>query len=82
MDKGLNKIGIPDDKKYISSSIFWGNISLCRFTHEPNKTFVAAVKKMRNIKIGVMNVKNINLITCNAVCHPKTQHIVATYALS
>lgn len=81
LNNGLNKIGVPDDKKYFSNFVFWGNITICRFVKPPRRKFINAVKKMRNLKFGKFKVKNINLITCNAVCNPKTRKIIAEYKL-
>lgn len=81
LNDGLKQIGVPDNKKYLSSTVYWGNITLCRFTSEPGKKFTDQVEEMREFKIGQLNVKNIKLITCNAVCHPKTRKIIGEYQL-
>lgn len=79
LDAGLKQIGLPDNKKYLSSTVYWGNITLCRFISKPSKNFTNQVKKMRKLKIGQIKIKNIKLITCNAVCHPKTRKIIGEY---
>ncbi|MFA7245287.1 MAG: hypothetical protein WC070_03875 [Candidatus Magasanikbacteria bacterium] len=81
LDKGLKEIGIPDNKKYLSDSIFWGNITICRFTKQPSKEFIEEIKKFRNIKIGKLKVKEINLVTCNAACYPNSIEIINSYKL-
>lgn len=81
LDKGLKRIGVPDNKKYISYSAFWGNITFCRFTRKPGEKFMAAVKKMRNLKIGKFAVKKVSLVTGNAVLHPDSKRIIAEYDL-
>ncbi len=81
LDKGLNKIGMPDNKKYLSDSVFWGNITVCRFVEKPGDKFMAQAKKMRNLKIGKFKVKKISLICCNAVCHKNSKKIIAEYEL-
>jgi len=81
LDNGLKEIGVSDDKKYLSDSVFWGNITVCRFTEKPSDLFIAEVKKMRNLKIGKFKVENINLITCNAVCRENSKKIIAEYKL-
>ncbi|KAB8318595.1 hypothetical protein SD81_015335 [Tolypothrix campylonemoides VB511288] len=82
LDFGLREIGVPDNKKYISDTIFFGNMTLCRFTHEPSSSFQNKVKELENIYIGEMPVTEISLITCNAVCHSKTRKVIGTYKLS
>lgn len=81
LDKELKKARVPDNKKYFSKSIFWSNISLCRFSKKPGQKFINKVKTMRNLKIGRQKVNKINLITCNAVCHPDSKKIIAQYKL-
>lgn len=81
LDKGLKEIGVPDNKKYTSNSVYFGNITLCRFTKKPNEKFVKEARKFRNYKIGKMTIEKINLITCNAVCHPKSLKIINEYNL-
>ncbi|MDD5291281.1 MAG: hypothetical protein PHZ04_04190 [Patescibacteria group bacterium] len=81
LDKGLREIGVPDNKKYFSDSVFWGNITVCRFTENPSPQFIDAAKKIRNLKIGEFKVEKVNLITCNAVCYPKSRKIIGEYEL-
>ena len=81
LNAGLNEIGVPDNKRYLSNSVFWGNITLCRFTHEPGQDFIEMVKKLRDIRIGRLRVSEISLIVCNAVCYKKTREIISEYRL-
>jgi len=82
LDTGLKQIGVPDDKKYFSNSVFFGNITVCRFTHQPSKSFIKKVKELENILIGELEINKINLITCNVVCIPKTRKVIGTYHLN
>ncbi|OGH68995.1 MAG: hypothetical protein A3I29_01010 [Candidatus Magasanikbacteria bacterium RIFCSPLOWO2_02_FULL_44_11] len=79
LDKGLKEIGVPDNKKYLSDSVFWGNITVCRFTQKPSQEFIHMAKQLRNLKIGKFNINKISLITCNAVC--RSRQIIAEYSL-
>lgn len=81
LDEGLQKIGESDNKKYLSDYIFWGNITICRFTQNPSAQFIEEVKKVRNLKIGKFKVEKISLIACNAVCHPESRKIISEYEL-
>ena len=81
LDEGLKAIGIPDDKKYISNSIFWGNKTICRFTQPPQAELLKEVEKMRKTRIGTFNVETVSLITCNAVCHSSSRDIIGEYKL-
>ena len=81
LDKGLREIEVPDDKKYASNSVYFGNITICRFAQNPKEESLEAVKKLRDHKIGNMIIEKINLITCNAVCHPSSRKIIGEYKL-
>jgi hypothetical protein len=81
LDDGLKEIELTDDKKYISDTVFFGNMTLCRFTQAPSLLFQDKVRELEDIYIGEMRVSEINLVTCNAVCHPKTRKIIGTYKL-
>lgn len=81
LDKGLKEIGLADDKKYISDTVFFGNMTLCRFTQTPSLLLQNKIRELESIYIGEMNVSEINLVTCNAVCHPKSRRIIGAYTL-
>ncbi|MFA5076360.1 MAG: hypothetical protein WC480_03005 [Patescibacteria group bacterium] len=81
LDAGLRQIGVPDNKKYFSNEIFFGNISLCRFVHEPSLAFMNKVEAMARISVGNLPIKQISLITCNKVCSQESQKIIGTYNL-
>lgn len=82
LNEGLNMIGVPDNKKYISDTIFFGNITLCRFTKQPTERFYEKLNSLKNIIHEELIVDSIKLITCNSVCHPGTRKIINTYYLS
>ncbi len=81
LDEGLKKIGVPDDKKYASDSVYFGSITICRFTQDPNEAFFETLKSFRNRKVGKLKVEKISLIACNAVCHPSSRKIIGEYEL-
>ena len=77
----LQQAGVPDDKKYASDNIFFGNITICRYTTKPNEDFFREVKKLKNINIEKIEVKRISLITTNSVCFPDKTEIIEKYDL-
>lgn len=81
LDKGLKEIGLPDDKKYLSETVYWGNITVCRFTHKPSEKFLQKVRELRLLKVGNLNVSEINLVTGNVVLDTKTRKILHKYRL-
>lgn len=81
LDKGLKDIGVPDDKKYLSDSVFWGNLTFCRFTHEPSGEFIKKLQELRNFKMGKMKISKLSLISCNGACHPSSKNIVEEFNL-
>jgi 2'-5' RNA ligase len=81
LDSGLKRIGIPDNKKYISDSVFFGNITLCRFVRPPSEQFLQAVRERQDAYRAELRVKEIRLISCNAVCARDSLHVWHTYRL-
>lgn len=74
--------GVPDNKKYGSDSVFFGNITVCRYTKKPNERFFEIIKELKNIEIGDLEVKKISLITTNAVAHPGKTKIIEEFYLN
>jgi len=81
LDKGLNGAGVPDDKKYASEEIFFGNTNICRYTTTPHEEFITKVNQLKEIEIGQFEVKKINLITTNVACHPAKTKVLSQYRL-
>jgi hypothetical protein len=79
--KRLVKIGVPDDKVYISPEIVIGNVTVCRFYKRPNRKFYAALEKIKDIRLGKLDVDRIHLVTTNFVCHPKHTKTVKIFSL-
>lgn len=82
IDKGLNKTGLPDNKYYISNSIFFGNITLCRYMRDPSAVFLEKIQKMKNRLKQEINIETICLITCNTVCSEQSRKIINSYKLA
>jgi 2'-5' RNA ligase len=78
---GINSVGVPDNKKYGSDEVFFGNVTICRYTKTPNDDFLKAIKKIKNVEIGDLLVDKISLITTNAVAYPGKTKIIEEFYL-
>ena len=81
LNTGLKRIGVPDNKKYISDSVFFGNITLCRFICPPSSAFQRRLEKLSCNSLGRIDVKEIHLVVCNSVCARESQRIINSYKL-
>lgn len=81
LDAGLNEIGLPDDKCYLSDQVFFGNVTVCRYIRPPSSRFLQAVEEMAQVYQRELRIEAVHLITCNAVCAPETRRIIAAYNL-
>jgi len=81
LDAGLNEIGVPDNKEYISDTVFFGNVTLCRYVRQPSERFFEVVEHKAHVYKSVLEVEGIQLITCNSVCTPESRNILYSYKL-
>ena len=83
LDGGLRAVGMPDNKRYLSDEVFFGNITLCRFTHPPSIALIETVDHLnrawRPIEICL---SHIELIAGNASATPATLKRLHRYELS
>lgn len=77
----LASAGVPDNKTYASNKIFFGNVSISRYTTTPNAKFDDILNNFKNIDIGIFNVESVFLITTNSVCYPQKTKILAKFDL-
>lgn len=75
----LQKASVPDNKKYVSEEVFFGNITVCRYTKNLTKRFLARIQELKNIEIGRFKVEKVSLITTNSVCYPDKTTIIENY---
>lgn len=77
----LKEAGVPDNKKYISDDVFFINSSFVRYTKQPNEKFFEVLHELEAKDLGSFEVKDISVITTNAVLaeHTFTNH--GTYKL-
>lgn len=78
--EALTQAGIPDDKKYASRDIVFGNITLCRYNKKPNNSFIKKIEELKDVNIGKFRAENIFLITTNSVCHPDSTEILDKFS--
>ena len=79
---GLNKIAVPDNKKYFSDSVFFGNINVCRLAKPPGPDFKNKVKELEGTYIGEVLASQVHLLACNAFCNPDTRKFIGAYQLA
>lgn len=70
LDQTLYDAGVPDDKKYFSQDVFFGNVSFCRFQNPPNQAFRDKVRELKEIKVGSVLIDRVWLVETDLVCHP------------
>ena len=81
LDEHLNKVGIPDDKKYLNSQFFFCNMTLARFNNKPTREFIEKVKELsESLVFEPYIVDSVTLITCTAVFTKR--NIIDTWKLA
>lgn len=65
LDVGLQDIGLPDDKGYLSRTVFLNNVSVCRFSAPIDQSFRDAVKMLPVPGVS-LRVDDIWLLSANA----------------
>ncbi|MEW5960272.1 MAG: hypothetical protein AB1801_21310, partial [Chloroflexota bacterium] len=81
LDAGLKRIGLPDDKQYVSDAVFFGNVTLCRYARPPSEPFLARLAGLTDAYRGELHVRQICLISCTAVCLPESRTLWQSYQL-
>ena len=82
LDAGLAEIGVPDDKRYVSKEVIFGNVTLCRYVQPPSERFLNAVAERAHAFAAELRIDVVHLITCNAVCVPEFRNCIGSYWLS
>jgi hypothetical protein len=81
LDGALQEAGVPDNKTYVSSNLFFGNITCCRYTHPITEAFQQKIDQLKNIELGSWVIDRISLVIGNSVCHPATRRVIETFPL-
>lgn len=67
LDKGLNKIKIPDDKQYANSKYFFSNMTLVRFNSPLSSEYHNKIEEIsQSLALKPYLVDSVSLITSNA----------------
>jgi inorganic pyrophosphatase len=82
LDQQLDRSGLPDNKSYVSDEVFFGSITICRFRHAPSPALISAIEEYVSIDMGSLQVQEVSLLTCNAVCLKKSRTILDTFHLN
>jgi 2'-5' RNA ligase len=81
LDAGLRDIGLADDKQYVSDTVFFGNVTICRFVHPPSTRFFDTMARLSTAFSALLPVQTIHLLSCNAACTPESRTVWHTYHL-
>ncbi|MDD5040072.1 MAG: hypothetical protein PHY34_02890 [Patescibacteria group bacterium] len=79
--QALKQAGVPDDKKYASEDVFFGNVNVCRFTQQPSAQFFEAVRSLKDTAIGTVEIREIALVVTSPVCHPSVTKVIERFVL-
>jgi 2'-5' RNA ligase len=82
LDRELQHAGVPDNKNYISDSVFFGNVTVCRFTAPPSERLLQAARELRTAVNELVPVHAVNLITCDSVCSRSSRTLIDSFQLS
>lgn len=82
LDQTLLTVGVPDDKKYFSQEVFFGNVSFCRFQQQPNQAFREKVQELKKVKVGTIQIDKVWLVETDLVCHPARTTLLEEFRLA
>ena len=77
----LLSLGYDTSIGQASKEIFFGNVTFCRYTHEPTPDFTAKVAELKNEKIGKLETTEGYLISSSVVFHPSVHKFYATFQI-
>ena len=73
IQKKLLPLGFDTSIGQVSKEIFFGNVTFCRFTHDPSPEFLAKVMELKHQFVGKTTPSKLHLISSSVVFH-LTQH--------
>ncbi|MBI2309829.1 hypothetical protein HYU89_02935 [Candidatus Collierbacteria bacterium] len=82
LKRELISVGVPDNKKYASDSIFFCNSTICRYQVQPNDKFFEIVRRNKNRDFDAVDINEVSLMTTNAVADQKYTNIINSIPLA
>lgn len=80
LDKGLGRVGVPDNKVYANSRYFFCNLTLARFRSEPTPAFKKKIMDVsKSLKLEPYKIDTVTLLACNAVS--RRRRVIGTWQL-
>lgn len=77
----LKKQGTPDNRKLISDEIYFGHVTVCRFTTPPNQKFLKKVQELKDTKIGEFTLSEVSLVKSKISFLEKDREIISHHSL-
>lgn len=75
----LLALGYDTSAGQASKDVFFGNVTFCRYTHDPSPEFLAKVKELKNQYVGKTTPTELHLISSSVVFHLTQHKFYATF---
>jgi len=82
LDEGLAEAGLPDDKVYADPQAPFFNVTVCRFTRQPEGEFLNHLVALTDAVRGLtLTVDRVHLVACDAACSAASRDVAASWSL-
>lgn len=81
LDRALREAGLSDDKVYASDSIFFGNVTVCRFTRPVSKIEATSVRLWKPNRPIDLTVSNLSVAVFDSVCSRQSRLVAEKFDL-
>lgn len=78
----LKKAGLPDDRRLISDKIYFGHITICRYTTPPNQKFLKLIRELKNIHLSDFTAQNVHLIQSRMAFSKDNTKLITSFNLN
>jgi 2'-5' RNA ligase len=65
LDRVLNTQGVPDDKLYYSTEVFFSNVTFVRYSCTPNKEFWDVLSGFDSLELPLFFIDTVKLLSSN-----------------